>query len=69
MDNRINTESATWKTIERLISKEIEYCHSNLEAPGLSQNETEYLRGRISMCRKLLNEAEPKVMVNSAFVE
>ena len=57
IDYQIDTEGLDWKEIERWAEKQIEDTKDKLCAKGLSVEETEFERGRISAVRSLLQLA------------
>lgn len=54
MPDSIDTNSGTWREIERLVKERIETNRNLLEAHLLQACETEYARGKIAAFREIL---------------
>lgn len=55
----IDIHSLTWRSVEAWAEDEISQTHERLEQTGLTQQATEYERGRIAALRDLLRLKEP----------
>lgn len=57
--SQIDTNSATWRAINRHAEQRLEQLRAYLETPGIDPVETESYRGRIAELRVLLNLPNP----------
>lgn len=57
---QIDTHSDTWITVKRETEKLLEGLRHKLETSGPDHSETQYLRGQINVCRRLLQMGEAK---------
>lgn len=61
----IDAYTDTWRGVAAKCNEVIEQCRSRLETSDQSYGESQFLRGRISACREILDMVKPAVVTVS----
>jgi hypothetical protein len=61
----IDAYTDTWRAVAAKANEIIEASRSRLEVNDQSYGESQYLRGRVSALREILDMAKPAVVVNN----